>query len=234
MDNFKKIFLNIIVSIYILFIVFFLIKTAGETRLENYYWNGYRGADAITIPILETALFKIFWIELTNHYLLATGSVITILLLIFHKNIKQSLLIIFFAAGIIFLSNTLTKNSLLQQYLIVYEHQQVPESEVNKPLYKAGKDICKLINKRITEYDFANIRYGIGALGKYRYQPATENLKKILENSSTEFYIKGDCIEALEEIGTDESKTIALNFRNNLNVNRDSVMISYLKLIDEN
>jgi hypothetical protein len=230
----KPILLNTLIAFYVTSIILFTLKSAIENNFEQYYWNGYTGPEVTEILILKDALFKIFWIELIKGYTLLTGIALFIILFFYTGKTKLSFLVGLSFVVFFIITSYSTKKIIIQQYLIIYEHQQVPESEINKPLYKAGEDICEPINKKIMEYDFKYIRYAIDALGKYKYLPATENLKKILENPNTEYYIKGDCIEALTEIDTEESRRVAHIFRNNLDIDKDSVMTSYLRLIDNN
>ncbi len=193
-------------------------------------FSGNTSPSNTNLLILENALSMIFWLNFFKLYFFVSWVALVTFVLIFQQ-INRKILTIISAWAIILISFHFTTSKLLtQQYLIVFENQVVPESEIYRPLKKAGYNVCELLNEKIINWDYPNRRYAISMLGKYKYEPAIGNLKKILYSDAEKFYIKCDCIQALEEINNAESLQIVSIYKNKLDPKNDSLIINYLKL----
>ncbi len=116
-------------------------------------------------------------------------------------------------------------------YLTIFEEQSVAESHLINPITDAGTAIAPRLMKKVEAPGYPRRRYAIAGLGKLRYAPAVSVLRRILANPEDAWFVRGDAYEALVAIDTMDARKGVEEFWREVDPDRDSQLLSYLKAI---
>jgi hypothetical protein len=177
------------------------------TDPSNYLWEPVSSEREY---LVVNACSKIFWTKYYTWTLVINLLTFSFLFYYYNKIVSLSLTGLAF---IVFLISRFFFNPYIaQNYVIVFEAQQVAPAFITEPIKQAGTATGEILLKHITDNKYPRRYYAIKALGEIRYAPAAETLGKILLNGKETQKIRGACYISLKSIRSDLSSKYLLLF----------------------
>lgn len=120
---------------------------------------------------------------------------------------------------IYFFAGKLVDKECAPLYYTVFKSQSVSEPYHEEPIFLAGENIGQFLTADIINKEMRLRRYAINGLGKIKYKPATENLIKIITDSTEKIEFRADAIIALSNIDKKIGEQINFKLAKSTNYN---------------
>jgi len=194
------------------------------TLTDNYAWFPQRKERLI----LDFALFDIF-VYKGLFWLLITNLIVFALIAFIKKKERTSLIAFTLTVVLYFVAGYVVDKSCASAYYRIFMNQSVSEEYITRPLLEGGYQVGYIVMENLPEKEMKNRRYAIGAIGELKFKPAIPILQQILSDKTELDVFRADAFEALQKIGTMQSKEIAEGFRKHAT---DSLDLNVIKLAD--
>lgn len=215
-------FICLIVNI-LLFIFWWVVTDPG-----NYIWKVIDDAKAHTII---TACNKLFFIR----YYVSLVIMNCLMTALFFAETKRilSACIVLFALLFYVLSRFLFDPFIGKNYYAIFENQNVSKSFFLEPVLDAGNSISPFLFEKLNDTPSFAREQAARGLGILAYEPASDKLNAVLNDTVESVYMRAECYYALKKINTKETHVLLEDFSvHQNNKDLDSALVNRIDFLE--
>ena len=120
-----------------------------------------------------------------------------------------------------------------KNYYVIFENQNVSKSFFLEPVLDAGKSICPFLFEKLNDMPSFSREQAARGLGILAYQPASDKLNAVLNDTAESVYMRAECYYALKKINSKETRILLENFslqQNNKDL--DSALVEQINFLE--
>lgn len=222
----RKYFLVTVICLLVNILIFIFWWVVTDP--SNYIW---KAIDDTKAHFIIASCNKIFFIR----YYVSVIIINCLLAALYFIETKRivSISIVFFAILFYVLSRILFDPFIGKNYYAIFENQNVSKSFFLEPVLDAGKSICPFLYEKLTHKPSFAREQAARGLGILAYEPASNTLNAILNDSTESIYMRAESYFALKKQNTKETRALLEDFSvHHSNESLDSALVDQINLLE--